>query len=995
MSITIAVNIDNGIGEDTVKSLQIFHGQENIKFAFVTEKRRYELPLQLLDIADSLNAILAKESQSLEGIVFALSGDEILHDLAADYIKNFYTYNPVNITLPQQLRERIVTKCHSVKHLQTRFKYMVSCIIPVYNAEKYLHEAIDSVVNQTIGFEKNIQLLLVNDGSGDGSGKICEEYAKEYPNNVVYIEQENAGVSAARNVGLDVAAGEFIAFLDSDDLMDTDYIQKGIEQFNKYGEQIDIVSYPLKFFGAKEGRIHPLEYVYTATQLVSVGDKKYSNYIKANAASALIRYSAIGGLRFDSSMKYAEDGYFITQILKNTWQYAVLSDTCYNYRKSWEGGSALDNSVSSVGWYEKLFLYCGRLIDNELEQHGFVNTYIQSLVMYDLQWYKVHDIPESIKEQVSIGDLFKELKRILAHISDDVIRAQKFISYWQKVYLLELKHGEEKLLMLSANPPEFYIGGVKREGVTPSVWISIVEEYDGLITIAGSYTVLNNDEIELIAVHNDELYTCTFHNVSYRSEYFLGEVCYKASVFDIKIPFTEKGDVFFYAKVAGFGIFPVRLSFSYGCRMCNKLGSFVLGDQSLISRQGVSSLRVEHLSEAGLRQNIETYIKQNFSNVFFKEDVSLVQVYLDMYKIMSKRRIWLFMDRPDKADDNAEHLFRYCANIDDGVDKYFVLREDSADVERIKNIGNVIFFGSNQHKLFHLFAEKYIASSFDYPYIFPFGSDERIELFQGISKAKFIFLQHGIIKDDMSKVLCKWVRNAKMFVTSSKYEYNSILCSEYGYNSDIVRLVGLPRFDALKNETKKQILFIFTWRKELRKFTSGQNEGNVYNENFRNSLYFKRISELLTDKRLLDAAKNYGYDLIFRPHPSCVVQLKDFSFNNAVTVASNEVSYQKLYAESAIAVTDYSSAIFDFAYLRKPVVYYQFDENNWDKGYFNYETMGFGSVLAEKDHVVDALIRYMDTNCIMENTYRKRADDFFAFDDKSNCERAYTHIYSV
>lgn len=92
----------------------------------------------------------------------------------------------------------------------SRFKFSV--IIPVYNVENYLEETIQSVIHQTIGFKKNIQIILVNDGSPDDSGKICEKYQREYPDNIVYVEQKNAGVSAARNNGLKYAEGEIINF---------------------------------------------------------------------------------------------------------------------------------------------------------------------------------------------------------------------------------------------------------------------------------------------------------------------------------------------------------------------------------------------------------------------------------------------------------------------------------------------------------------------------------------------------------------------------------------------------------------------------------------------------------------------------------------------------------------------------------------------------------------------------------------------------------------
>ena len=89
----------------------------------------------------------------------------------------------------------------------------ISVIVPVYNVEPYLRKSINSLVEQTYS---NLEIILVDDGSTDGSEAICDEYADRYPH-IKVIHQKNAGQSAARNAGIEMAAGEWIAFLDSDD----------------------------------------------------------------------------------------------------------------------------------------------------------------------------------------------------------------------------------------------------------------------------------------------------------------------------------------------------------------------------------------------------------------------------------------------------------------------------------------------------------------------------------------------------------------------------------------------------------------------------------------------------------------------------------------------------------------------------------------------------------------------------------------------------------
>ena len=98
----------------------------------------------------------------------------------------------------------------------------ISIIIPVYNAEKYLKKCIDSVINQNV---ESKEIILVNDGSIDNSQEIIDEYVAKYPDMIKAIKQENAGQAVARNVGIENASGEFLAFLDSDDYLEENSYQ--------------------------------------------------------------------------------------------------------------------------------------------------------------------------------------------------------------------------------------------------------------------------------------------------------------------------------------------------------------------------------------------------------------------------------------------------------------------------------------------------------------------------------------------------------------------------------------------------------------------------------------------------------------------------------------------------------------------------------------------------------------------------------------------------
>ena len=113
-------------------------------------------------------------------------------------------------------------------------KVIVSIIMPVYNARKYLRDAVDSILNQTY---KSFKLILIDDGATDGSGEICDYYAKR-DSRVVVIHQDNQGICGARNTGLKFIEGKYVAFCDHDDIYKKNYLQTAIENIEESGADL-------------------------------------------------------------------------------------------------------------------------------------------------------------------------------------------------------------------------------------------------------------------------------------------------------------------------------------------------------------------------------------------------------------------------------------------------------------------------------------------------------------------------------------------------------------------------------------------------------------------------------------------------------------------------------------------------------------------------------------------------------------------------------------
>ena len=144
--------------------------------------------------------------------------------------------------------------------------------------------------------------------------------------------------------------------------------------------------------------------------------------------------------------------------------------------------------------------------------------------------------------------------------------------------------------------------------------------------------------------------------------------------------------------------------------------------------------------------------------------------------------------------------------------------------------------------------------------------------------------------------------------------------------------------------------------------------------------------------------KKHGYKGLFCVHPIHKEQWIDYESNDVFCVNEGYIDYNKVFAESSLMVTDYSSIMFDFAYLRKPIVFTQFDKRSffegqiYDEGYFSYEDDGFGPVCYDYESTVDAIIGYIENDCKNPQKYIDRVNAFFQYNDTSNCERIYKAI---
>ncbi|EGP7980109.1 capsular biosynthesis protein, partial [Campylobacter coli] len=360
----------------------------------------------------------------------------------------------------------------------------------------------------------------------------------------------------------------------------------------------------------------------------------------------------------------------------------------------------------------------------------------------------------------------------------------------------------------------------------------------------------------------------------------------------------------------------------------------------------------------------------------------------EFQKRLPKSNIWLLMDRDYEADDNAEHLYRYIMQNHPEREIVFALRKESLDWERLEKEGfNLVEFGSLEFERIIKKASKVISSHAD-EYLMRYIT----------SRQQFIFLQHGVIPNDLSK----WLNSKKidLFVTSTKAEYKSIAndYNRYKFGKKEVALIGLARHDALLKNNQcnaRQIVIMPTWRHYLSGLMIGNSGIRELKDDFKESEYFQKWNLLLDSNTLQKLCEKYSYTIVFNPHPNIIPYLKDFNIPSYVKIANQSESLQKLFCNSSLMITDYSSVAFEMAYLNKPVLYYQFDQEDFfsshtlQKGYFDYRKNGFGPVVEKEENLLKELENLLQDNCRVFGVYKDNIDSTFVFRDGRCCERIY------
>ena len=585
-------------------------------------------------------------------------------------------------------------------HLKKRFDYLFAVVMAVYNTENYLHKSIESVINQTIGFKDNIQLILVNDGSQDSSADILNEYRESYPENITVVSQINQGQAHARNNGFEHVRAKYVNFLDSDDYLDNNAFKEAYEFFECHYTETDIVSMPIMFFEKEEGD-HMLNNKYITSRVIDLVNDPNNPQLHSN--SAIFKSDVFGKYRFATNIVSSEDVVVINKILLEKKTLGVINTANYNYRKRHDESSTLDKVSGMKEFFiDKLRDYYLHLFDYALKKEGSVPSFLKYTLAYDLQWVLKEDLVLLSKQEQS--EFWFYLNEVLSYIDEEMILNNIYIrNEYTRDFFLSVKrqdfHSEfSKVIKKDADGNRFQQEIVQLKTgdhilgdlSIHKFWLDIVDLRDDCLNISGSLSsYFDMDHLSIEGVK----YLDTVPLDRFRAKYvkytkkphitYLSIPFQNVFNFDLKIPiesnehskikiqvnYHRDGDNTNFAQD---NVLSFNLGLSFASHVKLSLSSFYKANDNYIVNLKHNTFYISPSSKEAVKalekQNI-AFLEQESAEESgrklddYREIISLRKEYLSRYPNFSfksrNKEIYLFQDRIDVADDNAYHLFKY------------------------------------------------------------------------------------------------------------------------------------------------------------------------------------------------------------------------------------------------------------------------------------------------------------------------------------------------
>ena len=309
-------------------------------------------------------------------------------------------------------------------------RHKITVVVPVYNAERYLKSCLRSLAGQTIR-KRELEVLLVNDGSTDGSEAVCRRFCEKH-SWVRLVSQANAGPSAARNLGIGQATGRYIMYLDADDTLSSDSVRAVRNFFAAHEDEVDLVTYPL--VQHRNDRRMPRHWRYSYITKTGVYDCGEKPFFAQGSINVCVRNRGEDNILFEQDRYHHEDETYVTANIARRWRFGFAADAEYRYNKDNDGSIVATKFHAyyifeeNTAWFEQLFA----------AYPSHVPLYLQGLLINDIEWklrggllFPWHYDGEAFDHAAA------RLRALLRRVDPQMIAGHPQMSEAQKAFWLE------------------------------------------------------------------------------------------------------------------------------------------------------------------------------------------------------------------------------------------------------------------------------------------------------------------------------------------------------------------------------------------------------------------------------------------------------------------------------------------------------------------------------------------------------------------------------
>lgn len=865
--------------------------------------------------------------------------------------------------------------------MEKNIEYNVSIIIPVYNADAFLERTLESIIaQQTRGL--TYEVLLINDGSTDTSGEICLQYSLKY-DNFYYIKQRNKGVSHARNKGLEIAQGEYILFLDADDLLLPQTIYHAITTFEKYKEETNILAYPLY---TKEGNdIKP--HIRNAnfrqknrSGLYNIGEFPFLNQCTMNVV--IKNLDDADKIYFNTSLKQCEDALFNTQMVLTMGNIAFSNNGGYVYDIGHE--STVDKFKNPVDIGDMLLQFFENLINNALKHYGSVPAYVQSMILYEINWRFLQNVlfPFHLKEP-GYAEWMDRIVQVFDHIEVHTILEQPLMDYYHKIYFIQTF----KQQIIHKNDSFGLRFFSKDEHIHTLQHVTIV--FNKIKKIGEELQFVGYIKAPLLDNADDVALELTSEQQDYKKTVWLRETpvsYYKSHLqvssflgFDFTLDLRQEAEFLVKVKINGV-VYKTVPYFEEDIIFKKHIQSkhVVLPETIISYKENPFAILIRERSK---NRDFAKNVLAHQSKLYEKKGQRNVLTFRKYKKLLAlvwkQKRIWLYNDRINTRD-NAFIQFKHDMTKKDGVNRYYVVRhlnEVAGEIPKQK----VVLFGSLKHKLLFYYSEL-ILTSFKEKLEYSPLSNQAYNALYSEMKHKVVYLQHGVLNAHTPWLYGKHKTNFDKFLISSDFEKEN-LKKHYGYAEKDLLQAGMPRLDLITSGTKKnKLLFAPSWRKSLVKEDKYLNR-TIAKEAFYQSEFFQAIHAFINSPELNDILKTNNYQLDVKLHP--IFMEEGALFNTEQSNIHIIESGEKIAVEEyKLFITDFSSFMFDFIKTKTKIAFFFPDLKRFLGGNHIYNRLDFdidqfGERYERPEEIIASINRYITEDFRIEPELEELYDAFY------------------